>query len=167
MYHKLKQQVHDANMALQRHGLVVFTWGNVSGIDRAHGVVAIKPSGVRYEDLTPESIVVLDLEGKVVEGDLRPSSDTSTHMELYRCFEGLGGICHTHSTHATMWAQAQAAMCGMKDTTFKPIAENHEVYQRLYRLYKQLHDGFGLRDKAIAMGNVMKELLDIKEKAGA
>jgi len=107
MYHRLKQQVHEANMALQRHGLVVFTWGNVSGIDRADGVVAIKPSGVCYEDLTPESIVVLDLDGKVVEGNLRPSSDTPTHLELYRCFEGLGGICHTHSTHATMWAQAQ------------------------------------------------------------
>lgn len=107
MYHKLKQQVYDANMALQQYGLVVFTWGNVSGLDRANGVIAIKPSGVRYEDLTPESIVLLDLEGKVVEGDLRPSSDTPTHLELYRCFEGLGGICHTHSTHATMWAQAQ------------------------------------------------------------
>ncbi len=107
MYHKLKQHVYDANMALQRHGLVVFTWGNVSSIDRADGVVAIKPSGVCYEDLTPESIVVLDLEGKVVEGDLHPSSDAPTHLELYRGFEGLGGICHTHSTHATMWAQAQ------------------------------------------------------------
>lgn len=107
MHHKLKQQVYDANMELQRHGLVVFTWGNVSGIDRAHGVVAIKPSGVSYDELTPESIVLLDLEGKVVEGALRPSSDTPTHLELYRCFDGLGGICHTHSTHATMWAQAQ------------------------------------------------------------
>ena len=107
MYHKLKQQVYDANMVLQRHGLVVFTWGNVSGVDRADGVVVIKPSGVCYEDLTPESMVVLDLEGKVIEGDLRPSSDTPTHLELYRCFEGLGGICHTHSTYATMGAQAQ------------------------------------------------------------
>ena len=107
MHHKLKQQVYEANMLLQRHGLVVFTWGNVSGIDRANEVVAIKPSGVRYEDLTPESIVVLDLEGNVVDGDLKPSSDTPTHLELYRCFVGLGGICHTHSTYATMWAQAQ------------------------------------------------------------
>lgn len=107
MYHKLKQHVCEANMTLQRHGLVVFTWGNVSGIDRANGVVAIKPSGVRYEDLTPESIVVLDLEGKVVQGQLNPSSDTPTHLELYRRFQGLGGICHTHSTYATMWAQAQ------------------------------------------------------------
>ncbi len=107
MHHKLKQRVYDANMALQEYGLVIFTWGNVSEIDRAAGVVAIKPSGVRYEDLTPEAIVVLDLEGNVVEGDMRPSSDTPTHLELYRSFAGLGGICHTHSTYATMWAQAQ------------------------------------------------------------
>ena len=107
MHHKLKQQVYSANMELQRHGLVLFTWGNVSGIDRAKGIVAIKPSGVRYDELTAESIVLLDLQGNVVEGDLRPSSDTPTHLELYRSFAGLGGICHTHSTHATMWAQAQ------------------------------------------------------------
>lgn len=107
MHHKLKQRVYDANMALQTYGLVIFTWGNVSEIDRAAGVVAIKPSGVRYEDLTAEAIVVLDLDGHVVEGDMRPSSDTPTHIELYRSFAGLGGICHTHSTYATMWAQAQ------------------------------------------------------------
>jgi L-ribulose-5-phosphate 4-epimerase len=107
MYHELKQQVYEANMALQRHGLVVFTWGNVSGIDRGRGVMAIKPSGVSYEDLTPQSIVLVDLQGKVVEGDLRPSSDTPTHLELYRNFPGVGGICHTHSLYATMWAQAQ------------------------------------------------------------
>jgi L-ribulose-5-phosphate 4-epimerase len=107
MHHKLKQQVYEANMDLQRHGLVVFTWGNVSAIDRDGGVVAIKPSGVSYSDLTPESIVVLNLDGTVVEGDLRPSSDTPTHLELYRSFTGLGGICHTHSPHATMWAQAE------------------------------------------------------------
>ena len=107
MYHKLKREVYEANMELQRHGLVVFTWGNVSAIDRDQGVVAIKPSGVSYEDLTPESIVVLKLDGTVIEGELRPSSDTPTHLELYRAFAGLGGICHTHSTHATMWAQAE------------------------------------------------------------
>ena len=107
MYEALKQQVFDANMALQRHGLVVFTWGNVSGIDRAGGVIAIKPSGVRYERLTPENIVLVDLQGNMVEGDLRPSSDTPTHLELYRSFPGIGGVCHTHSTYATMWAQAQ------------------------------------------------------------
>jgi len=107
MYDSLKQQVYEANMALQKHGLVVFTWGNVSGIDRQQGVIAIKPSGVSYEKLTPESIVLLDLQGKVVAGDLRPSSDTPTHVELYRSFPGIGGICHTHSLYATMWAQAQ------------------------------------------------------------
>lgn len=107
MYDALKQQVCDANLDLNKHGLVVFTWGNVSGIDRGHGVIAIKPSGVSYERLTPESIVILDLEGHVLEGDLRPSSDTPTHVELYRSFPGIGGVCHTHSTYATMWAQAQ------------------------------------------------------------
>jgi L-ribulose-5-phosphate 4-epimerase len=107
MHEKLKQRVCEANLDLQRHGLVIFTWGNVSGIDRAAGVVAIKPSGVSYEALTPEKIVLLDLQGKVLEGTLRPSSDTPTHLELYRNFEGLGGVCHTHSTYATMWAQAE------------------------------------------------------------
>lgn len=110
MYEALKQQVVEANLALQRHGLVVFTWGNVSAIDRAKGVVAIKPSGVSYEALTAEGIVLVDLEGRVVEGALRPSSDTPTHVELYRCFEMIGGICHTHSRYATMWAQAQRAI---------------------------------------------------------
>jgi len=107
MHETLKQQIYDANLDLQRHGLVVFTWGNVSGIDRAAGIVAIKPSGVSYEDLRPDSIVLVDLGGKVVEGDLRPSSDTPTHLELYRHFEGIGGICHTHSKYATMWSQAE------------------------------------------------------------
>ncbi len=95
-----------ANLELDRQGLVIHTWGNVSGIDRKNGVVAIKPSGVAYEHLTADRIVLVDLEGKVVEGDLRPSSDTPTHLELYREFEGIGGVCHTHSTYATIWAQA-------------------------------------------------------------
>jgi L-ribulose-5-phosphate 4-epimerase len=106
MHEELKQRVCQANLDLCRHGLVVFTWGNVSGIDRGAGVVAIKPSGVSYDELVPEQIVLLDLQGNVVEGDLRPSSDAPTHVELYRCFEGVGGVCHTHSTCATMWAQA-------------------------------------------------------------
>jgi len=107
MHEELKQRVCQANLDLQRHGLVVFTWGNVSGIDRDAGIVAIKPSGVSYDELMPASIVLLDLEGNVIEGDLRPSSDTPTHLELYRSFAALGGITHTHSTYATMWAQAQ------------------------------------------------------------
>lgn len=107
MYDELRQQVCEANLDLQRHKLVVFTWGNVSGVDREHGVIAIKPSGVSYDQLTPQSMVLLDVQGNILEGDLRPSSDTPTHVELYRSFPGVGGICHTHSTYATMWAQAQ------------------------------------------------------------
>jgi len=106
MYEELKEIVCRANIELQRHKLVIYTWGNVSGIDRKAGVVAIKPSGVPYEQLTPDKMVVLDLAGKVVQGSLNPSSDTPTHLELYRNFKEVGGICHTHSLYATMWAQA-------------------------------------------------------------
>jgi len=107
MHKQLKEAVCRANLELVRHGLVVFTWGNVSGIDRDASVVAIKPSGVDYDDLTADKIVLLDLDGNVLEGDLNPSSDTPTHLELYRNFEQVGGICHTHSKYAAMWAQAQ------------------------------------------------------------
>ncbi len=107
MYESLKQRVYDTNLDLQRQGLVVLTWGNVSAIDRAVGIIAIKPSGVRYEDLNPQSIVIVDLEGRVVEGSLKPSSDTATHLELYRSFAAVGGVCHTHSMYATMWSQAR------------------------------------------------------------
>lgn len=103
---ELREQVCDANRALEPSGLVRLTWGNVSGIDRASGRWAIKPSGVDYAALRPADIVVLDLDGKVVEGKLRPSSDTKTHLVLYREFPAIGGITHTHSLHATMFAQA-------------------------------------------------------------
>ena len=106
MLEQLKKEVYEANMELPRRGLVTYTWGNVSGIDREKGLVVIKPSGVEYEDLKPEDLVVLDLEGNVVEGDLNPSSDTKTHLELYKAFPQLGGIVHTHSPHAVAWAQA-------------------------------------------------------------
>lgn len=106
MYEQLKQDVCQANIELQKHKLVIYSWGNVSGIDRKIGVVAIKPSGIGYDELTPDKIVVLDLEGNIVEGKLKPSSDTPTHLELYRSFEAIGGVCHTHSPNATMWAQA-------------------------------------------------------------
>lgn len=102
----LREAVLEANLALPRHGLVTFTWGNVSGIDRSRGLVAIKPSGVSYERMKADDIVVLDLDGKQVEGTLRPSSDTPTHLALYKALPDLGGIVHTHSTHATAWAQA-------------------------------------------------------------
>ena len=107
MHERLRESVCRANLELVRQGLVVLTWGNVSGIDRDAGVIAIKPSGVDYDELTPEEIVLLDLRGNILEGDLKPSSDTPTHLELYRSFEKIGGIVHTHSTYATMWAQAQ------------------------------------------------------------
>ena len=107
MLETLRKQVYEANMELPRRGLVTFTWGNVSGIDRAQGLVVIKPSGVEYEALTPRDMVVLDLEsGRVVEGGLNPSSDTRTHLELYRAFPDLGGVVHTHSPSAVAWAQA-------------------------------------------------------------
>lgn len=106
MLKKLRQQVYEANMELPRRGLVTYTWGNVSGIDRERGLVVIKPSGVAYEDLTPDDLVVLDLEGNIVSGNLNPSSDTKTHLELYKAFPALGGIVHTHSVHAVAWAQA-------------------------------------------------------------
>lgn len=106
MLEKLKKTVYKANMDLVHHGLVIFTWGNVSGIDREKGLVVIKPSGVEYEQLTPDNMVVVDLDGKCIEGDLNPSSDTLTHIELYKAFSEIGGIVHTHSTYAVAWAQA-------------------------------------------------------------
>ncbi len=106
MHEELRKAVCQANIELQAHNLVIYSWGNVSGIDRSAGVVAIKPSGVSYDELTPDKIVLLDLDGKIIEGDLRPSSDTPTHLELYRNFDAIGGVCHTHSVNASMWAQA-------------------------------------------------------------
>lgn len=106
MLERLKKDVLEANLQLPKHGLVTFTWGNVSGIDRQTGHVVIKPSGVPYDELHIDDLVVLDLDGKIVEGTLRPSSDTPTHLALYRAFPQIGGIVHTHSPWATSWAQA-------------------------------------------------------------
>jgi L-ribulose-5-phosphate 4-epimerase len=106
MLETLRQQVLEANLALPAHGLVTLTWGNVSGIDRESNLVAIKPSGVSYAAMTAEDIVVVDLDGSQVEGERRPSTDTPTHLALYRAFEEIGGVVHTHSTWATAWAQA-------------------------------------------------------------
>src|SRR5690348_10527692 len=103
----LVRAVLEANRALPEHGLAPLTWGNASGIDREHGLVAIKPSGVSYDSLTAEDIVVLDLEGNVVAGERRPSTDTPTHLVLYRAFEEIGGVVHTHARWGVAWAQAQ------------------------------------------------------------
>lgn len=112
----LREQVLEANLALPRHGLVTFTWGNVSAFDAARGLVAIKPSGVAYERMTADDIVVLTLDGERVHGHLNPSSDTPTHLHLYRAWPQLGGIVHTHSTHATAWAQAGLAIPALGTT---------------------------------------------------
>ena len=106
MLKSLREAVYEANMELPRRGLVTYTWGNVSAVDRAAGLMVIKPSGVEYEDLSPDKLVVLDLDGRRVEGSLNPSSDPRTQLELYRAFPEIGGIVHTHSAHAVAWAQA-------------------------------------------------------------
>ena len=106
MLEQLKKEVYEANMLLPKYDLVTFTWGNVSGIDRGKGLFVIKPSGVEYDKLTPEDMVVVDLDGNKVEGKYNPSSDTATHVELYNRFPQIGGVVHTHSPWATSWAQA-------------------------------------------------------------
>ena len=106
MLEKLKEQVLNANLDLVKHDLVIFTWGNVSAIDRGKGLVVIKPSGVTYEKMKAKDMVVVNLNGEIVEGNLKPSSDTATHLVLYRKFENIGGVVHTHSEWATSWAQA-------------------------------------------------------------
>lgn len=117
MLEKLKQEVLEANLALPKHGLVTFTWGNVSGIDRESGVMVIKPSGVEYEDLKADDLVCVDVaSGKVVEGHLRPSSDTNTHLALYRAFKDIGGVVHTHSRFATIFAQAARSIPALGTT---------------------------------------------------
>ena len=110
MLESLKEKVWKANLDLVKNKLVLFTWGNVSEIDRASGLVVIKPSGVEYDGMKPADMVIVDLNGKVVEGDLRPSSDTPTHLEFYKAFPEIGGVTHTHSTFATAWAQAGRAI---------------------------------------------------------
>ncbi len=116
MLEELKRIVCEANLLLPKHGLVTFTWGNVSGIDRASGLVVIKPSGVEYDGMSPDDMVVVDLDGKRVEGKYKPSSDTATHLVLYRAFPNVGGVVHTHSRWATSFAQAGMAIPAMGTT---------------------------------------------------
>ena len=119
MLEQLKQEVLEANLLLPKHKLITFTWGNVSGIDREKGLIVIKPSGVEYEDMTADDMVVVDLNGTVVEGSLRPSSDTPTHIELYRSFPDIGGVVHTHSRWATTFAQAEHADSGARHDAWR------------------------------------------------
>lgn len=116
MLEELKELVCEANLLLPRYGLVTFTWGNVSGIDRKNGLVVIKPSGVEYDVMKPDDMVIVDLEGNVVDGQLKPSSDTPTHIELYKAFPECGGVVHTHSRWATSFAQAGMAIPAMGTT---------------------------------------------------
>ena len=116
MLEELKKQVCAANLLLPKYGLVTFTWGNVSGIDREKGLIVIKPSGVDYDGMTPEDMVVVDLDGKTVEGKWKPSSDTATHLALYRAFSNIGGVVHTHSRWATSFAQAGIPIPAMGTT---------------------------------------------------
>ncbi len=153
-YTTLKEAAYEANMEIPRQKLAIFTFGNVSAIDRASGVIAIKPSGVPYSDLKPEDMVLVDLENNVVEGSRRPSSDTKTHTLLYRHFENIGGICHTHSTYAVAWAQAMRAIPNFGTThadhlvAAVPITEvmsdemilgnyEHETGQQILDIFRQ------------------------------
>ena len=120
MLEKLKQEVYKANMLLPKYGLVTFTWGNVSGICREKNLIVIKPSGVEYENMKADDMVVVDMDGKVVEGDMNPSSDTDTHIELYKAFKNIGGVVHTHSRFATIFAQAGKAI--------PPLGTTHADY---------------------------------------
>ena len=129
MLEKLKEDVCKANLQLPEYGLVTFTWGNVSGIDREKGLFVIKPSGVSYEELKPSDMVVIDMDGNKVEGDLNPSTDTPTHLELYKAFPEIGGVVHTHSTFATSWAQQKLVLYYSENGTTKTVAE--EIQKQL------------------------------------
>lgn len=145
MLEALKETVFRANLDLVRHGLVIFTWGNVSAIDRESGLIVIKPSGVGYDIMRAEDMVVVDLDGRVVEGELNPSSDTPTHLVLYKAFPEIGGVVHTHSTYATAWAQAKELPLSEDDMVAldwfngrrTPAAECHQIYDVLYERYKR------------------------------
>ena len=115
MLEELKKQVYEANMELPRRGLITYTWGNVSGIDRESGYFVIKPSGVDYDKLTPDDMVVMDLEGNKIEGDLKPSSDTPTHLELYKKYPDIGGVVHTHSPEATSWGTGRKGYSALRN----------------------------------------------------
>ena len=155
-YRELKERVWAANQEIPKRGLAIYTFGNASAVDRARGVVAIKPSGVAYDQLTPDDLVIVDLAGQIVEGALRPSSDTATHLVLYRAWQGIGGVVHTHSSYATGWAQARLAIPIYGTTHADHLAEDvpctavmsDEAVERDYELETgaQIIECFASRD---------------------
>jgi L-ribulose-5-phosphate 4-epimerase len=153
-YQELKERAWLANLEIPRLGLAIYTFGNASALDAERGVLAIKPSGVDYEKLTADDLVVVDLAGKIVEGTLRPSSDTPTHRVLYRAFEGIGGVVHTHSTYATGWAQARRPIPIYGTTHADHLAEDvpctavmtDEAVERDYEVENQILECFRNRD---------------------
>ncbi|NTU24780.1 L-ribulose-5-phosphate 4-epimerase [Bacillus tequilensis] len=150
MLETLKKEVLAANLKLQEHQLVTFTWGNVSGIDRVKGRIVIKPSGVEYSDLTADDLVVLNLDGEVVEGSLKPSSDTPTHVYLYKAFPNIGGIVHTHSQWATSWAQS--------GRDIPPLGTTHaDYFDSAIPCTREMYDEEIIHDYELNTGKVIAE----------
>ena len=159
MLDKLKEEVFQANVDLPKHGLVKYTWGNVSAIDRDSGLFVIKPSGVTYEKMTAQDMVVVDLDGRVVEGELNPSSDTLTHAVLYKHYPQIGGIAHTHSTWATIWAQAgldvQAMGTTHADTFYGPVPCARFLTE------KEVNDGYEVETGKVIIETFEERGLDV------
>ena len=155
MLEELKKKVLDANLDLVKQGLVILTWGNVSAIDRQKGLVVIKPSGVSYDKMTADDMVVVDMDGNVVEGNLRPSSDLPTHLVLYRRFPEIGGVVHTHSTYATAWAQACMSIPNIgtthADTFHKDIPCTKEIPAELLESSYEAATGEMIADEFVEM----------------
>ncbi|MBY0197990.1 L-ribulose-5-phosphate 4-epimerase [Priestia megaterium] len=159
MLDKLKEEVFQANLDLPKHGLVKYTWGNVSAIDRDSGLFVIKPSGVTYEKMTAQDMVVVDLEGHVVEGELNPSSDTLTHAVLYKHYPEIGGIAHTHSTWATIWAQAGLDVQAMGTTHADTFYGSVPCARFLTE--KEVNDGYEVETGKVIIETFEKRGLDV------
>ncbi|MEH7360088.1 MULTISPECIES: L-ribulose-5-phosphate 4-epimerase [Priestia] len=159
MLDKLKEEVFQANLDLPKHGLVKYTWGNVSAVDRDSGLVVIKPSGVTYEKMTAKDMVVVDLDGRVVEGELNPSSDTLTHAVLYKHYPEIGGIAHTHSTWATIWAQAGLDVQAMGTTHADTFYGSVPCARFLTE--KEVNDGYEVETGKVIIETFEKRGLDV------
>ncbi|MED3921703.1 L-ribulose-5-phosphate 4-epimerase [Priestia aryabhattai] len=159
MLDKLKEEVFQANLDLPKHGLVKYTWGNVSAVDRDSGLFVIKPSGVTYEKMTAKDMVVVDLDGRVVEGELNPSSDTLTHAVLYKHYPEIGGIAHTHSTWATIWAQAGLDVQAMGTT--HADAFYGSVPCARFLTEKEVNDGYEVETGKVIIETFEKRGLDV------